>query len=113
MKSTRCIHRWATAIGGLSLAVGVAAVSGAQARDRAGASASAQQGQSTPANPPQAPTPAQNAAPAPMPLPNPSMAGPLATALPYEFDAGPFGKLDVTGILSGVGITTGNHFPDN
>ena len=113
MKSMRCIHRWATAILGLSLAVGVAAVSGAQAQDPAGASASAQQGQSTPANPPQAPTPAQNAAPAPMPLPNPSMAGPLATAVPHEFDAGPFGKLDVTGILSGVGITTGNHFPDN
>ena len=35
------------------------------------------------------------------------------TAVPHEFDAGPFGKLDVTGILSGVGITTGNHFPDN
>jgi hypothetical protein len=115
MKSMRCIHKWTTAILGLSFAIGVAAVSGVQAQDPAGAgaSASAQQGQSTPANPPQAPTPAQNAAPAPMPLPNPSMAGPLATAVPHEFDAGPFGKLDVTGILSGVGVTGANHFPDN
>lgn len=72
------------------------------------------QGAPTPANPPQAATPAANAAaPAPMPLSMPSMAGPLATAIPHEFDAGPFGKLDVTGILSGVGMTGGDHFPGN
>jgi hypothetical protein len=35
----------------------------------------------------------------------PSMSGPLATAIPHE---GP-GKLEVTGILSGMGWTEGNH----
>ena len=58
-------------------------------------------GTSTPA------TPAAQAAPAPpAPLPMPSMSGPLATASPHE---GPFGKLQVTGILSGMGWSEGNH----
>lgn len=53
--------------------------------------------------------PAAAAAPtAPAPLPMPSMAGPLATAIPHEIAAGPFGKLEVTGILSGVGWSEGN-----
>src|SRR5258708_6034164 len=52
------------------------------------------------------------AAPAdPQPLPMPSMSGPLQTAIPREFKAGPFGKLAVTGILSGVGWTEANHVP--
>ncbi|MHB8302868.1 MAG: outer membrane beta-barrel protein [Acidobacteriaceae bacterium] len=46
--------------------------------------------------PPAATTPAA-------PLPSPAMVGPLSTASPKTFDAGPFGKLDVTGILSGFG----------
>ena len=37
------------------------------------------------------------------PLSSPAMVGPLSTASPRSFDAGPFGKLDVTGILSGFG----------
>ena len=37
------------------------------------------------------------------PLPAPAMVGPLSAASPRTFDAGPFGKLDVTGILSGFG----------
>ncbi len=45
------------------------------------------------------------------PLPMPSMSGPLQTAIPREFKAGPFGKLAVTGILSGVGWTEANHVP--
>ena len=54
-----------------------------------------------------APTPA--AAPAaPSPLPTPSMSGPLATGIPHELSAGPFGKIAVTGILSGIGMF-GNH----
>lgn len=37
------------------------------------------------------------------------MSGPLSTAIPHEFDGGPFGKLDITGILSGWGSTEGDH----
>jgi hypothetical protein len=37
------------------------------------------------------------------------MSGPLATAIPHEIAAGPFGKLEVTGILSGMGWTEGDH----
>jgi hypothetical protein len=43
------------------------------------------------------------AAAAPMPLPTPSMSGPLATGIPHELPAGPFGKIEITGILSGFG----------
>jgi Putative beta-barrel porin-2, OmpL-like. bbp2 len=66
------------------------------------------QGASTSANAPQSQTPAQAPA-APQPLPTPSMSGPLTSALPHEFDAGPFGKLEVNGIVSGIGVTEGNH----
>ncbi|MGB7848123.1 MAG: outer membrane beta-barrel protein [Candidatus Acidiferrum sp.] len=47
----------------------------------------------------------------PQPLPNPAMTGPLQTAVPHEFNAGPFGKLAVTGILSGMGLTQGKWVP--
>lgn len=40
----------------------------------------------------------------PEPLPIPAMTGPLQTASPISFDAGPFGKLDLTGVVSGVGV---------
>lgn len=50
------------------------------------------------------PTPAA----APTPLPMPSMSGPLQTAAPHEFPAGPFGNLEITGILSGMGWSEGN-----
>jgi hypothetical protein len=49
--------------------------------------------------------------PDPQPLPNPSMAGPLQTALPHEFSAGPFGKVEITGILSGMGFVQNNWIP--
>jgi hypothetical protein len=42
----------------------------------------------------------------PQPLPMPSMAGPLQTAPPREIEGG---KLAITGILSGLGWTEGNH----
>jgi hypothetical protein len=64
-----------------------------------------------------APAPAPAAAPAaaapaaPAPLPTPAMEGPLATAIPHEIPAGPFGKLEVTGILSGFMSSEGNAFP--
>jgi hypothetical protein len=44
----------------------------------------------------------------PQPLPMPSMTGPLQTAVPHEVEGG---KLAVTGILSGIGWTEGNHIP--
>src|ERR1700692_3544912 len=54
-------------------------------------------------------TPATPADPAPLPMP--SMSGPLATAIPHEIAVGreTSGKLEVTGILSGMGWTEGNH----
>ena len=42
------------------------------------------------------------------PLPMPAMAGPLNTASPTIFDAGPLGKLDVTGLLTGIGVWQDN-----
>jgi hypothetical protein len=71
---------------------------------------------------PQGATPApaaadQTAAPAtppaaPAPLPNPSMTAPLSTAAPaHTFDAGPFGTVAITGILSGIGMVQNNWIP--
>ncbi|HVA95537.1 MAG TPA: outer membrane beta-barrel protein [Candidatus Dormibacteraeota bacterium] len=57
-----------------------------------------------------APTPAPAAAPAPAPLPTPAMSGPLATGIPHELSAGPFGKIEVTGILSGIGLYSNSPF---
>jgi Putative beta-barrel porin-2, OmpL-like. bbp2 len=42
-------------------------------------------------------------------LPSPAVTGPLQTASPHLFDAGPFGKLDITGIVSGMGLWQGNY----
>jgi hypothetical protein len=57
-----------------------------------------------------APAQAPAAAPAaPAPLPNPSMTAPLATAAPqHTFNAGPFGTVAITGILSGMGLVQNN-----
>ncbi len=75
-------------------------------------------GQSAPSNPQAAlsSTPADNTAaqpkpadpkpPDPQPLPMPSMSGPLQTAIPHDIEGG---KLEITGILSGIGWTEGNH----
>lgn len=65
------------------------------------------------ANPKQAgaataqPAPPAAAAPT-VPLSSPAMVGPLSTAAPKTFDAGPFGQLDVTGIVSGFGYWQNN-----
>jgi hypothetical protein len=50
---------------------------------------------------------AQNSAP-PAPLASPAMVGPLSTASPRTFDAGPLGNLDVTGTLTGFGSWQGH-----
>ena len=73
--------------------------------------------QETQNRPPQTqPAPADTAAqapaaapPAPAALPTPSMTGPLQALPPVIFDAGPFGKLAVNGVLSGFGMAQGNH----
>lgn len=69
---------------------------------------------STPAPAPAAQTPAAAApaAPAaPQPLPTPSMTAPLQTGIPHEVNGGPFGTLEITGIISGIGMATGNYVP--
>lgn len=46
------------------------------------------------------------------PVPYPGMNGPLAAnPKPAEFDAGPLGKLNVTGVLSGIAQTENHPFP--
>ena len=60
-----------------------------------------------------APAQAPAAAPStPQPLPNPSMTAPLSTAAPpHTFNAGPFGTVAITGILSGIGLVQSNYTP--
>jgi hypothetical protein len=75
----------------------------ASEKDPAAPAADVPQDQSSPA--PATPAQAPAAAPAaPMPLPSPSMSAPLATGIPHELSAGPFGKVEITGILSGIGL---------
>jgi len=75
-------------------------------------------GQDAPSSPQATPSPTPAASPAadtkpadPAPLPMPSMAGPLATAVPHEISVGSetSGKLEVTGILSGMAWSEGDH----
>ena len=71
-----------------------------------GSTASPQGGEATSAATAQAPAPA-----APQPLPTPSMTAPLQTAIPHAVEAGPFGTVAVTGILSGMGMVQDNWIP--
>ena len=50
-------------------------------------------------------------APSSTPLSTPSITGPLQAAPPITFDAGPLGKLDLNGVLSGFGFLQGNPLP--
>lgn len=61
----------------------------------------------------QVPAPAgqAGATPAPAPLSTPAITGPLQAIPPAVFDAGPFGKIDVNGIVTGMGLWQGNHVP--
>ena len=64
-------------------------------------------GQNAPAdqqNTPQATAPAT-------PLSTPSITGPLQAAAPIVIDGGPLGKLDLNGVVSGIGLWQGNHVP--
>ena len=74
-------------------------------------------GQNPPAAPDQ-PKPADQSASAPAaaptpaaPLPTPSMTGPIQGIPPFTFDAGPFGKIAVNGILNGYGMWQSNNVP--
>jgi hypothetical protein len=51
------------------------------------------------------------APPAPAPLPTPAITGPLQGVPPAIFNAGPFGKLAVNGLITGMGLWQGNHVP--
>ncbi len=48
---------------------------------------------------------------APTPLSTPAIAGPLHAATPTTFDAGPLGKLELNGAISGLGLWQGNPVP--
>ena len=54
-------------------------------------------------------TGAPASAPTPATLPTPSITGPLSGTPPLIFDAGPFGKLAVNGIVTGYGLVQDNH----
>jgi hypothetical protein len=69
----------------------------------------AQSAPATPAPDQAAPAPAAPAAPAA--LPTPSITGPLSGIPPTIFDAGPFGKIAVNGILTGFGTGQDNSVP--
>ena len=63
---------------------------------------------------PEQPKPAETPAPAPAApaaLPTPSITGPLQGLPPAIFEAGPFGKIAVNGIVNGMGSWTGNYIP--
>jgi hypothetical protein len=65
-----------------------------------------------PPKPPDTPVIAAPPAPAaPTPLSTPSITGPLSGLPPAVFDAGPFGKLSVNGIVSGFGMYQDDHVP--
>jgi hypothetical protein len=54
--------------------------------------------------------PATTQSPAePQPLPAPPTTGPLQTAPPVTFNAGSFGTLDITGVVSMLVLVQGNH----
>lgn len=57
------------------------------------------------------PTSPAAAEPAPAPPPMPGMAGPLTLANARTFDAGPFGKLDISGVLSGFAMWQEHPYP--
>jgi len=52
------------------------------------------------------PSPADPKPPDPQPLPMPPMSGPLQTAVPHGVEGG---QIQVTGLLSGMALTQGNH----
>jgi hypothetical protein len=68
-------------------------------------------GAQTPATPAPAAAPAAPADAAPAPLSTFVLTGPLTWLPPAEFDAGPFGKLSVNGIVTGYAMGQNNPIP--
>lgn len=94
-------------LGAIALCFGLVSVCAAQNAPTTPAPA-ASADQSTPA--PAAPAdPAAPAAPAA--LSTPSVTGPLSNLPPAMFDAGPFGKIAVNGLISGMAVGQSNHNP--
>lgn len=60
----------------------------------------------------QSPTVPQATATAPAPLPTPAIAGPLQAAPAMTFAAGPLGKLELNGVVSGIGLLRTDAFAD-
>ena len=58
-------------------------------------------------------TPAAPAPAAPTALPTPAITGPLQGLPPAMFDAGPFGKIAVNGLLTGMGFAQNNPIPSD
>ncbi len=99
-------------LGVVTLCLSLAAVCAAQ---NAPAQADPPAGQSS-APAPQSAAPASQAAAAPAPaapsaLSTPSVTGPLSNLPPLVFDAGPLGKIDANGIITGFGMWQGDHVP--
>ena len=90
-------------VAAIALCIGLASVCSAQ---NAPAPQTADQQAPVPGAEPHAATPAE---PPPTALPTPTFVGPLAELPPATFDAGPFGKLAVNGILSGMGLYQGGY----
>jgi len=77
----------------------------------AGAQTPAPPVQAPAATPAAAPAPAADQPAAPAPLSTFVLTGPLAWLPPATFDAGPFGKLSVNGILTGFSVFQNNSVP--
>jgi Putative beta-barrel porin-2, OmpL-like. bbp2 len=90
-------------VAAIALCIGLASVCSAQ---NAPAPQTADQQAPVPGAEPRAATPAE---PPPTALPTPTMVGPLQGLPPATFDAGPFGKLAVNGVLSGMGLVQGGY----
>lgn len=87
------------------VAMATALMAGAQTPDSASAAAPA----AAPSAAAQAPAPAP--APAPTPLSTFVLSGPLTWLPPATVDAGPFGKLEVNGIITGYAMGQNNPIP--
>jgi Putative beta-barrel porin-2, OmpL-like. bbp2 len=94
-------------LGAIVICFGLVSVCAAQ--DAPAPAAPAAQSASAPAAPADAAAPAAPAAP--MALSTPSVTGPLSNLPPAIFDAGPFGKLAVNGLISGMAVGQSNHVP--